>query len=411
MQIESFVFEIFPTEDQKKLIHSNFSAADFVYNKLLEMRNSVIEKYKDKSLTRREQKKHIKANRKEIITELKSKDFPGRGSYAFLKKDPNNEFLKKADSNALLYSSTNLYEAFKRFNNLKLRDAGFPHFKSRYDSQRSYTTIPSKKKLFNEDMTLISLPKIPDIAICAYRKFPENSRIIKIIVRKESTERYFVSICFEYEKELLLPPAEISFNKVLGLDYAANGLYIDSNGHCAHMPKFYKKTQEKLVCAQKRLSELTPGSNNYKKQKIKIAKIQYHIKNQRNYYQYNIIKRSFVADSNIHAVSVEGMNMKNIAQMKHQGKSTNDNAFGSFREKLQRKLTENGKYYVEVDQYYSSSKLCNNCGYKKEDLTLNVRSWSCPECGMFHDRDINAAKNIQKEGFRLLQEKLFSVVE
>jgi len=74
-----------------------------------------------------------------------------------------------------------------------------------------------------------------------------------------------------------------------------------------------------------------------------------------------------------------------------------DVAWGIFLKQLEYKCAWNGKYFLKVDRFFPSSKLCNNCDYKNDNLDLSVRSWTCPSCGHVHDRDINAAKNIKRE--------------
>ena len=82
----------------------------------------------------------------------------------------------------------------------------------------------------------------------------------------------------------------------------------------------------------------------------------------------------------------------------------NDNGFGIFRRLLKTKLEEQGKKYIVVNKYYPSSKICNECGYKKDNLTLDERVWECPNCHKVHNRDINASINLKQEGLRIYKE-------
>ena len=102
-------------------------------------------------------------------------------------------------------------------------------------------------------------------------------------------------------------------------------------------------------------------------------------------------------------ICIENLDMKGMSQSLNFGKSVHDNAFGMFMEMLSYKLKRQGKYLVEVDKFYPSSQLCSVCGYQnRETKDLSLREWICPHCGTRHDRDINAAVNLQKEGKRLL---------
>lgn len=94
--------------------------------------------------------------------------------------------------------------------------------------------------------------------------------------------------------------------------------------------------------------------------------------------------------------------MKGMSQSLHFGKSVSDNGWGMFTCFLQYKLAEMGKRLIKIDKFFPSSQVCNVCGYKNsETKNLNVREWTCPECGNNHNRDINAAINIRNEGIRL----------
>ena len=84
---------------------------------------------------------------------------------------------------------------------------------------------------------------------------------------------------------------------------------------------------------------------------------------------------------------------------------TLDFSWSEFTRMLEYKMTWRGKHLVKVDRFYPSSKLCSNCDFKNDALTLKEREWTCPECGIHHDRDENAAKNLDKEGKRILREE------
>ena len=99
---------------------------------------------------------------------------------------------------------------------------------------------------------------------------------------------------------------------------------------------------------------------------------------------------------------MEDLNVKGLLRNHHLAKVIQEVGFSKFKEILTTKALENGKQVISIDRFYPSSKTCSVCGYKKQDLTLNDRSWVCPNCGTRHDRDINAAVNILLEGKRIL---------
>ena len=88
------------------------------------------------------------------------------------------------------------------------------------------------------------------------------------------------------------------------------------------------------------------------------------------------------------------------------GKNISDNGFGMFRTMLEYKLKDRGKYFVKIDKWFPSSKLCNECGCVNSELVIGQMSWTCPSCGELIARDFNASKNIKEEGFRILSKEL-----
>lgn len=99
---------------------------------------------------------------------------------------------------------------------------------------------------------------------------------------------------------------------------------------------------------------------------------------------------------------MEDLNVQGMLRNHHLAKAIQEVGFYKFRDTLVNKTTVNNKQVVFVDRYFPSSKTCSICGYKKRDLRLSDREWTCPNCGTHHDRDINAAVNILLEGQRML---------
>lgn len=135
-------------------------------------------------------------------------------------------------------------------------------------------------------------------------------------------------------------------------------------------------------------------SNNYQKQKIKVAKIHEKISNARKNWTHNLSSK---LTKEYDIVCVEDINLRNMSGTLHLGKSTMDNGFGMFREQLAYKTK-----LVKIDKWYPSSKTCNDCGYVNKDLQLSDRKWICPNCGSVLDRDTNAAKNILAKGLSVI---------
>ena len=211
---------------------------------------------------------------------------------------------------------------------------------------------------------------------------------------------------FEYEEEI--PCVSGMSSNAIGLDYKSDGLYMDSNGNAADMPKYYREAQKKLARAQRVLSRRTGNgkgkakSKNYIKQQLKVAKIHKHISNQR---LDTLHKKSTEIANQYDIVCVETLNMKAMSNRSFKnGKATLDNGYGMFLNMLEYKLSERGKYLVKVDKWYPSSQICSCCG-KKQKMKLSDRTYRCT-CGMIMDRDYNAAINILNEGLRLLRDEV-----
>ena len=126
-----------------------------------------------------------------------------------------------------------------------------------------------------------------------------------------------------------------------------------------------------------------------------------HVANQRKDFLH---KESIAIAKQYDVVCVENLNMSLLANRGfHNGKATMDNGYGMFLQFLQYKLEDRGKYFIKVDRFFPSSQICSDCGYRnKEVKNLQIRKWTCPNCGAVHDRDVNSAINVRNEGLRVL---------
>ena len=267
-------------------------------------------------------------------------------------------WLKEVDSLALAHVQMHLESAFHKF--FREPSAGFPRFKSKKSSRKSYTTNVVNGNIFLEG-------------------------------------KYFASFLFCCENQTAEKrPAE----KFIGIDFAMQGMCVFSTGKRAEYPMFYRNTEKKLAREQRKLSRCQKGSQNYKKQKKRVALCHEKIRNQRKDFQHKL--SASLAES-FDAVCVEDLNLKGMAGGLHLGKGVHDNGYGLFLSMLEYKLEERGKYLIKVDRYFASSKICSVCGNKKEELSLSDRIYYC-ECGNRMDRDVNAAVNIMNEGKRIFAE-------
>lgn len=209
-----------------------------------------------------------------------------------------------------------------------------------------------------------------------------------------------MSILFAYEESI--SPAVVTKETTIGLDYKSDGLYVSSEGDTCGMPHYFRQSADKLAEAQRKLRHKTIGSKNYNKQQKRTAKIHRHIANQRKDF---LQKKSTEIANQYSFVCVEDLNMKAMANRGFgNGKATLDNGYGMFLTMLDYKLRDRGGQLIKVGRFFPSSQLCSHCGFKNPLVkNLSIRHWDCPNCGKIHiDRDVNAAKNIKKEGLRSL---------
>jgi len=359
-------FRIYPSNVQQKLLAQNFGCVRFLYNKML-------------------------ADKLECYYENRESAYVKPTDYK--KKYP---FLKDADSQALSTAWLHLETAFKNH----FRDPanfGMPKFRSKHRSPMKYTSHVVNGNIRIEG-NKIKLPKIGWVRIKVHREVPEDWKLKKVTVEKKRSGRYYVTILYEYEE--VIEPVEV--RKVVGLDFAEHGLYVTSDGEHGLMPKYFRESEAKLAREQRKLSKMVKGSHNWKKQKVKVARIHEHIADQRMDFQH---KKSTEIANAYDAVCVEDIDMKAMSRSLKLGKSTMDNGYGKFRRMLEYKCEDRGQTFVKIDKWYPSSKRCSSCGRIHKELTLSEREWTCPGCGASWDRDVNAAINIRDEGMRTIEGK------
>lgn len=377
MMHKAIKYRIYPTTEQSVLLAKTFGCCRFVYNKMLEA---------SKAAYAKGERLYTRNSFNYLITDLK-RIYP---------------WLSEADSTALTSTNDALASAFSNF---FAKRTGFPKFRKRKGTE-SYST---KRIKGTNNIALgrnsIKLPKLKYIKAKIHR-LPESDWEIKsATVSRTSDDKYYVSVLFEYERPQNTYVADIS--NAIGLDYASDGLYVDSNGNVGSNHKYYCKSHRKLARAQRKLSRKAGArkgevkSGNYIKQLRKVNKIHRHIANQR---LDNLHKLSTEIANRYDVVCVESLNMRSLSNKGFgNGKATMDNGYGMFLAMLEYKLSDRNKYFVKVDKWYPSSQICSHCGTIHPEMKdLRIRVMEC-NCGLKISRDRNAAINIRNEGLRLLK--------
>ena len=350
----------------------------------------------------------------------KIRSYEENGSFGYftpaMYKD-EHPYLKEVDSLALANVQLNLQQAFA--NCFVSRHCGFPKFRSKHKSKKTYTTNNQNGTAAVGD-NYVKLPKIGKVKAVIHRKPALDMTVRSVTVSGTSDGKYYASVLFEYNEADM--KAVTDETKSIGLDYKSDGLYMDSDGNIGTNHKYFRESQKKLARAQKKLSRMLEQNidhyigtgkgrkpvwkrpveecRNIQKQKRKVAKIYSHTANQR---KDNLHKKSAAITKQYDVVCAETLNMRNISNRKFRnGKATMDNGYGMFLNMLEYKLERKGGKIIKVDRYYASTQICSRCG-RKHKLSLAERIYRC-ECGLTIDRDINAARNILGEGLRILRE-------
>ena len=268
------------------------------------------------------------------------------------------------------------------------------------------TTMKIKNNI-RFDGNEIQIPKLGRVKVVVSRLMPESFSFTTVTISRVANQ-YYVTLTGEEDNpnaELFDTLEKLDVNKSIGLDFSLSHLYVDSDGNHADMPKYLQNDLEKLAKLTRKASKCQKGSKNSIKAWQKVRKEQLHISNSRKDFLH---KESRKIANKYDYVFVENLDLKSMqskdTKMKL-GRNVSDRAYGTFVNFLDYKLRWLGKELIKVDRYFPSSKTCSDCGCVNNNLKLNDRDWICPICGKKHDRDINAAINIKKEGIRLVLQK------
>lgn len=359
---------IYPTAEQAAFLNAQFGAVRFAYNKALHIKKQ------------RYQRHGVNLSPRKDLKPL----------LAVAKKSRKYGWLKAYDSIALQQAVINLDVAFTNFFNPKLK-AHFPAFKSKHGKQSSYHCV-GVKVLDNA----VKIPKMTAIDACIHREI--TGKVKSITLSRTATGKYHASILCDDGVDA--PAKSTLLTSVIGMDMGLSHYAIKSNGDKVANPRHLINASRNLRRKQKALSRKKKGSANRRKARIHLAGVHERVANARADFQHKLSRT--IVDEN-QAVIVETLKSANMMKNHNLARAIGDAGWAGFITKLEYKAAEKGVHLVKLDQWFASSKTCHCCGHKMAEMPLYKRIWQCSECGVEHDRDINAALNIRHKGILELQ--------
>ncbi|MEH2460101.1 RNA-guided endonuclease InsQ/TnpB family protein [Nostoc sp.] len=359
---QAFRYRFYPTPEQETLLRKTMGCARLVYNRALAARTEAW-------YSKQERIDYLKTS--SLLTEWK--------------KQKDLQFLNEVSSVPLQQGLRHLQKAFANF---WAGRAKYPNFKKKHHGGSAEFT----KAAFRWKDGQVWLAKCAEsLPIRWSRQLPKNSEPSIITVKLDRSGRWHVSLLVDNQTIKPLPKVD----KTIGLDVGITSLIATSDGEKIANPKHFKRLRSKLKKVQKSLSRKLHGSNNRHKQRQKVAIVHAQIADSRKDFLHKLTTQLVRENQTI---VVEDLAIKNMVKNPKLAQSISDASWGELIRQLAYKCEWYGRTLVKIDRWFPSSKRCGNCGHIVDKMLLNIREWDCPKCGMHHNRDINASKNILAAG-------------
>jgi putative transposase len=304
-----------------------------------------------------------------------------------MKKDPDLAFLSEVSSVPLQQALRHQHQAIGAF---FAKRARYPRFKSRRSRQCAHYT----RSAFTMRGGVLRLAKM-DGPLRFIWSWPEPDLTgldpTMVVVSREADGRWYVTFAIDAQVPDPLPPA----GRVVGVDLGIRDFAVTSDGERIANPRHLERKASNLARYQRRLARCQKGSANRAKAKAKVARAHRKVRNARSDFLHRASTR-LVRDNDV--IVIEDLAVSNMVRNRQLARAISDCGWGEFRRQLEYKCQRYGRGLVVIDRWYPSSKTCSACGHLLAELSLSTRMWRCPSCGTWHDRDINAAKNILAAG-------------
>lgn len=379
---KTYKFRMYPNDVQAAQIMIFFKAKRFIYN-------SYINEAKKREASHNEQKHFYSfENFHDDLTKLKSE-------YSWL-KDVDGCIIRTT-----LQDINGAYEKYYR------GESNYPKYKSYYQSQ-TYRTVCiyhnyRKNKIQSIEVDLIrkiiKLPKLGEVKISGYRKLEKFEKLILSVIVKKVGKKYYAHVLVKenWKNET----SKKTFDNIVGIDLGVKNMVVTSD-EIKYSNLNIGRIEMQIKLLQKKLSTSQLGSKNHEKISLKIQK-KYQTISNRRLEVINFITNDLVKKYDI--IVVEDLSVKKMLQKNNSSLSNKiqNSAFYEIIRQLERKAYLYGKRIIKVDKFFPSSQLCSKCGYQNKELkNINIRTWICPKCNSYNDRDINASINIMKEGKKII---------
>mgnify|MGYP003335589485 CR=1 FL=1 len=364
----TYKFRLYPNKEQEIKLAKHFGCVRWCYNHFLDKRVKYYLESKEKNL----KKKSLNYNDDaKALTEIKKKEA--------------TKWLNEVNAQSLQHALKHLESGFNRFFN-KL--SKFPNFKKKNNKQSF--RVPQNIKIKNNKLYITKF--MEGIEIRLHRKI--EGEIRNATVTKNCAGQYHVSIGVQREIKKLKPN-----NKVIGIDLGIKTLITCSDGTIYENIKPYRNLESRRRILAKNLSRTVKGSKGREKARRKLAKLDNYICNVRKDHLHKV-SHKIVSENQ--TIIIENLNVSGMLKNRKLSKSIWDCSFSELVRQISYKSNWYGKELIQVSRWFPSSKTCSNCFYINDNLTLADREWNCPKCEIKHDRDLNAAINIKRQGLNQL---------
>jgi putative transposase len=303
------------------------------------------------------------------------------------KKTEELAFLNDVSSVPLQQCLRHLQTAFTNFFGKR---AKYPRFKSRKKAHKSAEYSTSGFRFRDGRLTLAKMAEPLDIVWS--RPLPKGAKPSTVTVSQDAAGRWFVSLLCDDASVKPLPAG----GDAVGIDVGLDHLLTLSTGEKIANPRHERRDRARLALAQRRLAKKAKGDGaNRRKARQKVARIHARIADRRRDHLHKLTTRLVRENQTL---VIEDLTVRNMVKNRSLARAISDAAWSEFRSMLEYKAQWYGREVVAVDRFFPSSRLCSNCGSLQQKMPLNVRTWTCENCGTTHDRDVNAAENLLAVG-------------